>query len=269
MHRHKAFVLLTLAVFVLAGAGIAAAGNSGHGDDGKKKHKWKNPPATFRNEFALFDGSNPANQPDSGAICGANVGKPFTYHLAVSNYGSDGFIRITYVDGDWVQFPIAAGASFSLTQAGGSKGGADAAIRVSNGGSAAALAGVMSATGARCGSCDAIVEGGIGDLSCDVFVENLRGGRRAAARPPALPSPPLPPPPRSPVESGDATPLDPPARHARPRPARARVEPGRDAPALPARLLERRARVGLDRSGPRAALSRRGARPARSRRLGP
>jgi hypothetical protein len=123
-----------------------------------------------RNEFALFDGSNPLNQPDAGAVCGASKGRPYTYHLAVANYGSDGFVRVTYFDGDWVQYPIAAGASFSLSQAGGSRGGDDRVVRVSNGGSAAQLAGVLSAENAKCASCDA--DGGIGDVGCDAFVAN-------------------------------------------------------------------------------------------------
>ena len=122
------------------------------------------------NDFALFDGSNPLNQPDAGAVCGALRGQPFTFNLAVANYGSDGFVRVTYIDGDWIQFPIAAGASFSTSQAAGSRSGNDAVVRVSNGGSAAQLAGTLSAQGGRCASCDA--DGGIGDLGCDRFVTN-------------------------------------------------------------------------------------------------
>lgn len=122
------------------------------------------------NDFALFDGSNPLNQPDAGAVCGASRGRPFTYHIAVANYGSDGYVRVIYADGDWIQFPIEAGASFSMSQAAGSRTGNDAAVRVSNGGSAAQLSGVLSAQGGRCASCDA--DGGVGDAGCDRFVAN-------------------------------------------------------------------------------------------------
>ena len=125
-------------------------------------------------DFALFDGTNPANQPNSGAVCFAN--STFTYHVAVANWGSAGFVRITYKDGvEIIRFPIAAGASFAFSQAAGSKGGVDAAVRVSNEGSAAQLAGVMSASGqgkARCVSCDAVSEGGVGDTACDAIVHN-------------------------------------------------------------------------------------------------
>jgi len=60
--------------------------------------------------------------------------------------------------------------SIALSQAGGSKGGDDRAVRVSNGGSTAQLAGAMSAEGGKCASCDA--DGGIGDAGCDKVVPN-------------------------------------------------------------------------------------------------
>lgn len=125
-----------------------------------------------RNDFALFDGSNPTNQPSAGAVCFARKGKPFNYHVAVTNAGADGFVRVTYKDGDFVQFPIAANDSFSFSQAAGSREGADRAVRISNGGSAANLVGVLSAERARCASCDAVSEGGIGDAACDAIVAN-------------------------------------------------------------------------------------------------
>jgi hypothetical protein len=120
-------------------------------------------------DFALFDGSNPANQPTAGAVCTAN--SAFTYHVVVANWGAAaGEVRITYNDGDIIRFPIAPGASFAFSQAAGSKGGADRAVRVSNGGSAAQLAGSMSASGQgrpRCISCDA---DSAGDAGCDAIV---------------------------------------------------------------------------------------------------
>jgi hypothetical protein len=121
-------------------------------------------------DFALFDGTNPTNQPDSGAVCRSH--SAFTYHVVVANWGADGEVRITYKDGDIIRFPIAAGASFALSQAAGSKGGADRAVRVSNGGSAAQLAGSMSAIGQgrpHCISCDA---DSAGDAGCDAIVPN-------------------------------------------------------------------------------------------------
>ncbi len=88
-------------------------------------------------------------------------------------WGGDGVVRITYKDGDIIRFPIKAGASLSLSQAGGK--GASSAIRVSNEGSPAQLAGSLSAIGGgnpRCASCDAVSEGGIGDAACDNIIPN-------------------------------------------------------------------------------------------------
>lgn len=182
--------LLSLSLLAFVGAPVLAAHakskNQNQDDDNGKKNGQDNGKGNGKdqdknkgrddhasgpsNDFALFDGSNPLNQPAAGAICGASKGQPFTYHLAAANYGGDGFLRVTYADGDWVQYPIAARASFSLSQAAGSQGGADSIVRVSNGGSAAQLAGVLSAENAKCASCDA--DGGIGDAGCDAKLPN-------------------------------------------------------------------------------------------------
>jgi hypothetical protein len=164
--------VFTLALVAFLAAPLAAHSRDddrGHGKGNGKGHgNSGSTSSALRDDFALFDGTNPENQPAAGAVCGARRGRAYQYHVAVANYGSDGFLRLTYADGDWVQFPIAAGASFSLSQAAGSRGGADRAVRVSNGGSEAQLAGVMSAQNGRCGSCDA--DGGLGDAGCDAFV---------------------------------------------------------------------------------------------------
>ena len=121
-------------------------------------------------DFAFFDGTNPANQPFAGAICGSK--SAFTYHLAVQNWGPAGRVRITYPDGDFINFELAPGQSFSMSQAAGNKSGDSAAIRVSNGGTPAQLSGSLSAVGQgnpRCASCDA---DGIGDAGCDAFIPN-------------------------------------------------------------------------------------------------
>lgn len=151
MRTSQIVLRLSLAVMTVLGLGTVASADT--------------------SDFALFDGTNPANQPHAGAICRAN--SAFTYHVAVANWGSDGFLRITYKDGDIIRFPIKAGASFAFSQAAGNKGGADKAVRLSNEGSGAQLAGAMSASGQgkpRCVSCDAISEGGVGPAGCDAIV---------------------------------------------------------------------------------------------------
>jgi len=179
--RNSAIPLcLALATFALAPAAAWGGGDQGdqggqgdqgnHGDHGNHGGGKPGMGNGNGNDFSLFDGSNPVNQPNSGAICGARLGRPFTFHLAVANYGSAGFVRVTYADGDFIQFPIAAQGSFSMSQAAGSRSGNDAVVRVSNGGSGAQLAGALSAEGGKCASCD--VDGGIGDTGCDQFVPN-------------------------------------------------------------------------------------------------
>jgi hypothetical protein len=117
-------------------------------------------------DFALFKGADET----SGAVCSAN--SSFVYNVAVANVGGDGQVRITFKDGNFIEFPIVSGASFAFSQAAGSKGRADRAIRVSNGGSFAQLSGSMSASGQgnpKCISCDADSSG---DFGCDKVVPN-------------------------------------------------------------------------------------------------
>ena len=121
-------------------------------------------------DFALFDGTQVANT-ESGAVCSAN--SAFTYNVVVANWGADGVIRITYKDGDILRFPIAAGASVAFSQAAGSKGRADRAVRISNDeGSAAQLTGSMSAIGQGKPTCISCDEDSAGDAGCDKVVPN-------------------------------------------------------------------------------------------------
>jgi hypothetical protein len=120
-------------------------------------------------DFALFDGTQVANT-ESGAVCSAN--SAFTYNVALANWGADGVIRITYKDGDILRFPIAAGASFAFSQAAGSKGRADRAVRISNEGSGAQLTGSMSAIGQGRPTCISCDEDSAGDAGCDKVVPN-------------------------------------------------------------------------------------------------
>src|SRR5204862_2292951 len=86
---------------------------------------WSTVRAT-NSDFALFDGTNPANQPGSGAVCGAAAGGSqnptfFTYHVNVSNWSDSlAVLRITFSDGDITRYQIPPRSSFSLTEEGGS-----------------------------------------------------------------------------------------------------------------------------------------------------
>jgi len=123
-----------------------------------------------RSDFALFDGTNPVNVPPStGAACTAR--SAFTYHVAVTNYGLAGGVRVRYADGDQVDYKIPVDGSFSFSQAAGNtKGGADSAVRVC-GVNGAVLVGSMSAMSnadgkIHCVSCDDPANGGVGDAGC-------------------------------------------------------------------------------------------------------
>src|SRR6185295_11803044 len=85
-----------------------------------------------RTDFALFDGTNPANA-DAGALCFVNRGRapsPWTFHVSVSSFGGTGF-KLIYKDGDFVPFQVPSGTSFSLSQAGGSNN-SSTAVRIDN-----------------------------------------------------------------------------------------------------------------------------------------
>jgi hypothetical protein len=132
-----------------------------------------------RSDFALFDGTNPANitplvTGKTGAVCGVSnknqtalvPGKSFTYHVAVTNDGGGGLeCKVIYTDLDFVRYKIPLGSSFSLSQAAGS-GAFDAAVRLDCDKN---VSGSMSAQGPKrvfCISCD----GAAGDLACDAII---------------------------------------------------------------------------------------------------
>lgn len=86
-------------------------------------------------DFAFFDGTNPAEefQPDGGAEC--IVSGAATLHASVTSDASSppagGFVRLTYQDNDWVQFPIEPKQTLQLTQAIGRTSGIDRRVRLS------------------------------------------------------------------------------------------------------------------------------------------
>ncbi|MGH2406382.1 MAG: hypothetical protein ACRDGN_18260 [bacterium] len=92
--------------------------------------------ASAGSDFTFFDGTNPTSEapPFGGAECALGGTVPAgTLHATVSAHssGPDGFVRLTYRDGDWVQFPITSGGVLNITQAVGA--GAARRVRLSNG----------------------------------------------------------------------------------------------------------------------------------------
>jgi hypothetical protein len=154
--------MFTLLVVLLGSWTIAGADDDHHA---KKKNR------DGRTDFALFDGTNPAAEapPFGGAEC--KVKSPAVFYVSVTAHssGADGFVRATFADGDWVQFPIKADGSLSFTQAIGGTTGVDDRIRISNGGDASGprLVGwvsVLSGSGVSCQSCN--FDDGAGGPGC-------------------------------------------------------------------------------------------------------
>jgi len=149
-----AVVLMSIALVVCCGLLTVARADDDDDDKGRNNKNNK------KSDFALFDGTNPATEapPNGGAEC--TVKGPATFYGSVSAHSSGpaGFVRVTFSDGDWVQFPIASNGSFSFTHAIGGTKGVDDRIRISNGGDAggARLVGWVSVHGSNkvaCQSC--------------------------------------------------------------------------------------------------------------------
>ena len=77
-------------------------------------------------DFALAGGGGEA------IYCGVNLdakGEPWTFHLTATAPSSDGSVRITFNDSDFIEFEVPAGSSFSTTQSfGGVPGITDGAV---------------------------------------------------------------------------------------------------------------------------------------------
>ena len=98
-----------------------------------------------KNDFALLDMEpGVADQSvQAGAISG-KAGKftaaPFTVHITMTNRGdlggTNGFVRVTYKDGDFVDYAIPVGTTVQITLAGGGTLGVDDIITVTGTGGA-------------------------------------------------------------------------------------------------------------------------------------
>ena len=96
-------------------------------------------------DFALFDMEDGVNDVSVQAGCtkgSASKPKPapFELHITMTNRGDlggvDGFVRVTYRDGDFVDFHIAGGATLQISLVGGGTPGVDDIITVTGGGGA-------------------------------------------------------------------------------------------------------------------------------------
>ena len=108
---------------------------------------------TFRSDFALLD--QEPTVADVSVQCGATSGNPhrpkpgaFTMNITMTNRtdlgGAAGFVRVTYADGDFVDYAIPVDTTLNMNIAGGGTPGVDDIIKVTHGTSAAVLVGQVS-----------------------------------------------------------------------------------------------------------------------------
>ncbi len=106
----------------------------------------------LRSDFALLD-QEPTVKDVSvqcGAVGNANQAVPFVIHITMTNRGdsglggTNGFVRTTYHDGDFVDYAIPVNTTVQISLAGGGTLGVDDAVKVTNAGSGAVLIGQIS-----------------------------------------------------------------------------------------------------------------------------
>ncbi len=75
---------------------------------------------------------------DTSVECGTRPARPFTMHITMTNRGDlggvAGFVRVTYQDGDAVEYAIPANTTVQISLAGGGVAGVDEVINVSGDG---------------------------------------------------------------------------------------------------------------------------------------
>ena len=108
-----------------------------------------------KSDFALLDGPGGDTSVQCGAttpamVAGVPVLRPtsFIVHITMTNRGdlggTNGFVRVTYQDTDFVDYAIPAGTTLQISLSGGGTVDVDQIIKVTNGGSGAVLIGQIS-----------------------------------------------------------------------------------------------------------------------------
>jgi hypothetical protein len=111
-------------IVLLATAGSGGAANSG-----------------LLSDFALIDQTGG----DTSVFCRTPNGGAFTVNGAFRAFGGDVTMRVTFKDGDFVDYPIAQDTSFSFSESAGGTPSVDKKIVVSTSGGTGDLVGWMSA----------------------------------------------------------------------------------------------------------------------------
>jgi hypothetical protein len=82
---------------------------------------------------------------DTSVSCRAVNGSPFLVFGSFRAFGGDVTLRVNFVDGDFVDYPVAQDGTFSFQQAAGTSSGVDTRIRVTSSGGTGSLVGWLSA----------------------------------------------------------------------------------------------------------------------------
>jgi hypothetical protein len=83
---------------------------------------------------------------DTDVFCRSTNGQPFTVYGSFRAFGGDVTMRVTFRDGDFVDYPIAQDTSFSFSEAAGGTPSVDKKIVVSTSAGAGDLVGWLSAS---------------------------------------------------------------------------------------------------------------------------
>lgn len=83
---------------------------------------------------------------DTTVFCRSTNGQPFTVYGSFGAFGGDVTMRVTFRDGDFVDYPIAQDTSFSFSEAAGGTPSVDKKIVVSTSAGAGELVGWLSAS---------------------------------------------------------------------------------------------------------------------------
>jgi len=83
---------------------------------------------------------------DTDVFCRSTNGQPFTIYGSFRAFGGDVTMRVTFRDGDFVDYPIAQDTSFSFSEAAGGTPSVDKKIVVSTSAGAGDLVGWLSAS---------------------------------------------------------------------------------------------------------------------------
>jgi hypothetical protein len=131
MKRPITIVGITIATALLGGVLILATAGSGGA-------------ATEQliSDHALLDQTGT----DTDVFCRSPNGQPFTIYGSFRAFGGDVTMRVTFKDGDFVDYPIAQDTSFSFSQAAGGTPSVDKKIVVSTSGGTGDLVGWLSAS---------------------------------------------------------------------------------------------------------------------------